>query len=111
MWPDEQKNCPILDNTDQETVSVTLWREQQDTCKNVGKFFTEKIFNYLGLKLKKFLSCRLKLINSFYVETRKRCWLHDLKVGSQDFKGNSLENFYGIVSTSVQVQFIDFVNT
>ena len=111
MWPDEQEICLILENTDQETVHVTLWREQQDICKNVGKFFTAKILNYLGLKLRQFLSCRMKLINSFYVVTGKRYWLHDLKVGYQDFKGNSLANLDGTASTTVHLQFIYFLTT
>ena len=29
MWPDEQKTFLIIENTDQETVCVTLWREQK----------------------------------------------------------------------------------
>ena len=29
MWPDEQKTSLIIENTDQETVCVTLWREQK----------------------------------------------------------------------------------
>ena len=111
MWPDEQKTCLNLENTDQETVNVTLLGEQQDICKNAGKFFTDNIFNYLCLKLKQFSSCRLKLISCFYVETGKRYLLHDMKVSNQEFKGNSLANLDITVSTTVQVQFIYFVAT
>ena len=29
MWPDEQKTSLIIENTDQETVCLTIWREQK----------------------------------------------------------------------------------
>ena len=28
MWPDEQKTSLTIENTDQETVCVTLWKEK-----------------------------------------------------------------------------------
>ena len=37
MSPDEQKTSLIIENTDQETVCLTLWREQKNICRSVGK--------------------------------------------------------------------------
>ena len=40
MWADERKTSLIIENTEQQTVRVSLWNEQQEICKNVGKNFT-----------------------------------------------------------------------
>ena len=53
----------------------------------------------------------MKLTIFFCIETGKKYWLHDLKVGNQDFKGTSLANLNGTASTIVQVLFIQFVST
>ena len=40
MWPDDKKTSLIIENTEQDTVRVSLWKEQQEMCKNVGNNFT-----------------------------------------------------------------------
>ena len=47
MWPDEQKTSLIIENTDQETVCVTLWREQKSICGTVGKYLTTVVLDKL----------------------------------------------------------------
>ena len=39
MWADERKTSLIIENTEQQTVRVSLWNEQQEMSKNVGKNF------------------------------------------------------------------------
>ena len=40
----------------------------------------------------------------FKIETGKKYWLQDLKVGNQDFKGKSLANIDATSSTIVEVR-------
>ena len=49
MWPDEQKTSLIIENTNQETVCVTLWREQKNLCRTVGKYLTTVVLDKMKL--------------------------------------------------------------
>ena len=44
----------------------------------------------------------------FKIETGKKYWLWDLKVGNQDFKGKSLANIDGTSSTIVEVRNLSY---
>lgn len=49
MWPDEQKTSLIIENTNQETVCVNLWREQKNLCRTVGKYLTTVVLDKMKL--------------------------------------------------------------
>ena len=36
MWTDDGRTTVIIENTHQETLRVTFWKEQQDLCKQIG---------------------------------------------------------------------------
>ena len=39
MWTDDGRTTVIIENTGQETLRVTFWKEQQDLCKQIGMEF------------------------------------------------------------------------
>ena len=41
MWADERKTSLIIENTEQQTLRVSLWNKQQEICKNIGKNCTQ----------------------------------------------------------------------
>ena len=38
MWTDEGRTTVIIENTHHENLRVTFWKEQQDTCKEIGMY-------------------------------------------------------------------------
>ena len=37
MWPNDDRTSMIIENTEHEILHVTLWREHQNICKQIGK--------------------------------------------------------------------------
>ena len=89
MWPDEQKTSLIIENTDQETVRVTLWREQKSLCRTFGKYLTTVVLDKMKL-----ISFIFLLIQFQWNVFQNRNWKEILVMGLESWQSR----FQGKVS-------------
>ena len=46
MWTDDGRTTVILENTDKDTVQITLWKEQQHIGTELGKLLSYLLAPY-----------------------------------------------------------------